>query len=627
MTGIKNFKNWIHGWFPQDSKVGIVRSINANLKPGRWVPLPFISGLLLIAAALLSIYFGSIFVNSYNSTRYVYYAGLPIAVLHLAALGLELVAATLLLIRKRSTIAVASMVIVLLLGLSIPLINMLDQPNVSGPAFFLFHLLLDPATWLNGLFLGSPMIAFSAAGLIIIALDRRRIQATPGISAPTAAATFAVFWSIIAAANIIQTNALANLLQTSWVIHLSLTAQFAWLLGGAALGAVIGVVVTRLQLNRLRKATKRQSCLRGWLPAIGAVAAVILLFTGFLSLELPADTQYGLLSGVFGSIAAVLVARTALFLSYEKRRDTLIRQNGLMIFLFPKESAYEIKECLIRKTPILLSLKSVILSTVVATGFAGLIFILSYSWIRTALIITVVLGCVVALVAKGKFKSITKYTVVSLMVFSLFFTAYESYTFSSAGGFGFVYWSSSPIMDISIRNMGNISVRAILNSLEQSQATQLLKLEQHDMGMLRGIEIRMAEKGHIAIRYSTKNANQSVDFYSPNGNGLAVRVYDDYSTYLNMSEQNLQTSLDQIDALGLEWFYNQALEIARNRTASLHSIDVVVFSLAYDTNLGGLSLGVSGRYSTPGSNYYPGVVEAAFQPNGTLISMATPHEK
>ena len=192
--------------------------------------------------------------------------------------------------------------------------------------------------WLNGLFLGSSMIAFSAAGLIIVALDRRRIPGTPGISAAATAGALAVFWSIIAAVNVIQTNGLANLIATSWLVLLTLPQQLAWLFGGVVLGAALGLAITRTQLNRLPKQTKMHSRIRGWLPAVGAAVAVILLFTGLLSLNLPADIQYGLLNGIFGGIAAVFVARSALFLAFEKRHGIWIRQNGLETFTVPKET-------------------------------------------------------------------------------------------------------------------------------------------------------------------------------------------------------------------------------------------------------------------------------------------------
>ena len=612
---------------PEDPTVNrnIIRTTNNNIKPGRQVPLPSISGLLLIVAALVSVWFGSLFINTYtDSNWHVYFAGLPISVLNLVACGLELFAATLLLIRRHTSIAVASMVTVLLLGLSIPLINMLDQPTTSGPSYFLFRHLVDPSMWLNGLFWGSSMVAFSVAGLIIVALDRRRIQGTPGISATVAAATLALFWSIIAAVNIIQTNGLANLIATSWLVHLTLPQQFAWLLSGVALGAALGLVITRLQLNRLPKQTKIHSRLRGWLPAVGAAVALVLLFTGLLSLNLTADIQYGLLNGIFGGIAAVFAGRAALFLAFERRQGIWVRQNGLETFTAPKETTPEIGKSFTQKAPFLLSLKSVVLSSIVVAGFAGLIFVLSNSWIRLVLLVAGIFGCLITLAAKGKFRSVMKYSVVSLMIFCLCFTAYESVAFSAVGGEPVILQPSNT-PELTMDRMGNLSLTAMLNNIEQGQIGSLLKLEHHELGVPRLIDIRLAEAGHVTIYYSTKNSNESVDLYSFDGYQFSSRVGDDYSDYPNVTQQDVRSSLDQIDALGLKWFYNQALEAAQNKTANLHRVDTVVLQFNYNSNLGGLSLAVAALYSTPGSNYYPTVFSAAFSPNGTLInSSVTP---
>jgi hypothetical protein len=623
MNSAKSLGDRIRGWFPQEPKISIIRSTNINLKQGRWVPLPSISGILLIVAALLSIYFGLIFSNGYtDSNWHVYYAGLPISVLHWVACGLELFSAALLITRRHTSIAVASMVTVLLLGLSIPLINILDQPTTSGPGYFLFLNLSSPIMWQNGLFLASPMIGFSIAGLIIVGLDRRRLQGTWGFSASVTAAALAVFWSILAAANIIQTNGLANLSQTNWLVHLSLPEQFAWLFVGAGLGAAISVGIARLQLSRLTRETKNHSRLRGWLLAIGVAVAVVVLLTGFLSLGLQADIQYGLLDAIFGCIAAVFVTRAALFLAFEKRQSVWVRQNGMETFTVAKEATSGFDNGHVSRGHILLSLKSVVLSSIVAAGFAGLIFVISDSWIKMALIVTAVLGCMIALAAKGKFRSIMKYSVVSLMIFCLCFTAYESITFSAVSG--------EPVLlrttDLTMDKMGNLSLGTILDSIENGQVGSLLKLEHHELGTLRLIDIRLAKEGHVTIYYSTKNANQSVDLYSSDGYQFGLRVHDDYSDYPNLTEQDVRTSIDQIDALGLQWFYNQALQIAQNRTSTLHAIDTVVFQLNYDRNRSELTLSVSCHYSTPGSNYYPTVVAAAFTPNGTMINMSDPRE-
>jgi hypothetical protein len=263
-------------------------------------------------------------------------------------------------------------------------------------------------------------------------------------------------------------------------------------------------------------------------------------------------------------------------------------------------------------------LKSVLLAAIVVSGFAGLIFVVSDSWIRTVLLAAGIFGCLITLAAKGKLRSVVKYTVVSLMIFCLCFTAYEGIAFS---------WVNGPVLSqstqLTMDRMGNLSLSAMLNNIENGQIGSLLKLEHHELGTLRLIDIRLAEQGHVTIYYSTVNANQSVDLYSSNGNNFALQVHDDYSDYPNLTQQDVRSAIDQIDALGLQWFYNQALGAAQNKTAVLHRVDTVVFQFNYNSNLGGLSLDVAALYSTPGSNYYPTVFSAAFSPSGTLINSST----
>ena len=142
------------------------------------------------------------------------------------------------------------------------------------------------------------------------------------------------------------------------------------------------------------------------------------------------------------------------------------------------------------------------------------------------------------------------------------------------------------------------------------------------------MEIYLAQEGqgHIAVEYSTKNPNESVYFVSYYGNQYSVDAHDDYRDRENVTSQSLENSFNQIDALGLEWFYNQALEIAHNRTATLQTIDSVAFSFNYNTNHECITVGILAHHSNPGSSYSSQVVNAEFQSDGTFVYMWTPRE-
>jgi hypothetical protein len=76
----------------------------------------------------------------------------------------------------------------------------------------------------------------------------------------------------------------------------------------------------------------------------------------------------------------------------------------------------------------------------------------------------------------------------------------------------------------------------------------------------------------------------------------------------------------QIDALGLQWFYNRALEIAQNRTGGVPKIDALSFTMTYESNgnYEGITLLLIGSLNG-GSTLI-----ADFEPNGTLIYMSQP---
>jgi hypothetical protein len=99
------------------------------------------------------------------------------------------------------------------------------------------------------------------------------------------------------------------------------------------------------------------------------------------------------------------------------------------------------------------------------------------------------------------------------------------------------------------------------------------------------------------------------------------------------STQSAETTLSQIDALSLSWFYNHALEIAQNRTTNLPSIDSLNIALTYDKGTEtyqGITLQLMGFHVTTEANggvHGENVLICAFQPDGTMIYMSWPTGK
>ena len=93
-----------------------------------------------------------------------------------------------------------------------------------------------------------------------------------------------------------------------------------------------------------------------------------------------------------------------------------------------------------------------------------------------------------------------------------------------------------------------------------------------------------------------------------------------------------KNAFTQIDALGLQCFYNRALEIAQNRTSNLPTIDSLSITLTYGSNTDyeGLFVQLIGSHQTVipnGSINGKGVLIAVFKPDGTLLYMSQPTQQ
>ena len=271
----------------------------------------------------------------------------------------------------------------------------------------------------------------------------------------------------------------------------------------------------------------------------------------------------------------------------------------------------------------------------VSYSFLGL----SDSWIKTSLIaITLVTGAL-WLVSHRKVRrvgSALKFTLALVMIFSISFTAVEGYLLWNAG-YPATYTPTQPTVTLNLQKMLNASIEQIVQSAEDSQTFALLKLEYGSNLMFESMNLSpssgyLRSGGYISVDFASSSGNRYFHCYSADGHQYIIQVttYNSELISQQSSQQTVDMALKQIDALGLNWFYNQALEIAQNRTTNLPSVDSVVVTLAFGEGFGGyqgLSLQLTGFHQTVqpnGSINGDGVLISEFQPNGTLIYMSNP---
>lgn len=110
---------------------------------------------LMIAASIIALYFGIIFLSGYtNMVNYYandFYPDLYIAILSLLAFLFGLTGAALLLTKKNIRLSLVCIIIVLLSGLAMPIVYAIEG-----------------YLWQNGLLLGSPMIVLAIIALTIV---------------------------------------------------------------------------------------------------------------------------------------------------------------------------------------------------------------------------------------------------------------------------------------------------------------------------------------------------------------------------------------------------------------------------------------------------------------------------
>jgi len=256
-------------------------------------------------------------------------------------------------------------------------------------------------------------------------------------------------------------------------------------------------------------------------------------------------------------------------------------------------------------------------------GLLASFFVLPSSWIKEVLItIVIICGLVYVLGRRQpKIKRSVIKALVPVMIFALCFTGVEFCLFQYAG-----YpptYTSDPKASLTRESMLNASVVDIVQKLEQSPAFSLLKLEYGDGIRFYQMFIDSWKGGSIRVDFISEDTKHVYQFSSNNGDQYHLWVSqsgDSFpSSHYRLTGVSMQ-SLQQIDTIGLDGFYDQAIAIAQNKTANLPTIDALHMNLAYNGEKG-LAVQVIGYHvatSENGSMTVDEVLVSSFRPNAEL---------
>src|SRR5271157_1577494 len=255
----------------------------------------------------------------------------------------------------------------------------------------------------------------------------------------------------------------------------------------------------------------------------------------------------------------------------------------------------------------------------VIAGFFS-VFILIDSWIKFVLLGLVLVGGLVWRFSHGNVKKTFKFFVVAVLIFLISFTAVEFNLIWNAG-YPAASVSAEPNVTISYPSILNISLTQLNQAIEKSPTYELLALE-HGKTNPESIKLyTYFPGGWVQVDFYGENSNVFFYFLASSGHQYHVNVESFIGrpfppSYVQYSSQQ---AFAQIDALGLQWFYNRAVDLAQNRTGSTPKIDALSLTMNFEdqSNVGyeGITLQLTGSY------HGPSTLIADFEPNGTLLYM------
>ena len=216
-----------------------------------------------------------------------------------------------------------------------------------------------------------------------------------------------------------------------------------------------------------------------------------------------------------------------------------------------------------------------------------------------------------------------KYALIALAIFVL--------AFESAGIYLF-HFSGPLVPQVSFPSVLDSSLTLQLQNLEQSTSFRFLQAEH--FGTLTFQDLT------IVTTYSNAPGGLDWTFYAGDvrcktsigqSGGkpysyLLVKVFRSYSLPQDYpSNQEITESFNQIDSLGLHWFYDQAIGEYQSATGAKPVITDLRLVVAFNNvgNYQGITLlmtGLKAGHDNFGNKIYPTIFAVEFQPNGNVLS-------
>jgi hypothetical protein len=216
-----------------------------------------------------------------------------------------------------------------------------------------------------------------------------------------------------------------------------------------------------------------------------------------------------------------------------------------------------------------------------------------------------------------------KYVLIGMMLSTVIFAASKAYMFRTAG-YPPTFDPSQPNIIVSRSTILDTSMVELVQGIKNTPASNLLSIE-YPENVLRGIELHTwsygIDGGHVIVQFHHSSALATIfSFESYLGRPYQVTARPSSLVLpVYAQQQTADEALQQIDDLGLQWFYDRTVEEYQNKhgsTPEITAINVDIKWSDYETYQG-LTLNMSCLYE--GAESRPSSFASVFQPNGTIL--------
>jgi len=268
-----------------------------------------------------------------------------------------------------------------------------------------------------------------------------------------------------------------------------------------------------------------------------------------------------------------------------------------------------------------------VLVVLITVGLFSMFFITqdNISWIKMLTIGLLGVGGVIWLVSTCllrrtvKFWRAVKYMMIIVSIFALSFSAFEGYMFQNAGHPP-TFCNSQSDNTLKYSGILNASLIDIVQDIKNTPTLGLLRLEHPGKVSITHISLR---DNSVEVGFVIGSA--CFGFKSSNGepyhvSRIPIVIPASASNQIYTQPQTSEDAFQQIDSLGLQWFYDQAIETYQkqtNTTPEITELEIHIFYGMTDTYQG-WTLSMTGSCKNEYMSVSRCVFYANFQIDGML---------